>query len=85
MMSEIFKHAHALVETEYVGENTRIWAFAHVMKDAQIGKECNIGDHAFIETGVIVGDRVTIKNNVFLCEGVEVKDDVFIGPGVVSP
>jgi UDP-2-acetamido-3-amino-2,3-dideoxy-glucuronate N-acetyltransferase len=32
------------------------------MKGAVIGRDCNIGDHAFVETGARIGDRVTLKN-----------------------
>lgn len=78
----IFVHAQALCESEQVGEGTRIWAFAHVMKGAVVGRDCNIGDHAFLEAGARIGDRVTIKNQVVVWDGVEIDDDVFVGPGV---
>ena len=54
---DCYIHEKALVETDTIGDGTRIWAFAHVMADVVIGKECNIGDHAFIESGVRIGDR----------------------------
>jgi acetyltransferase-like isoleucine patch superfamily enzyme len=79
----IFVHRLALCESEHVGDGTRIWAFAHVMSDAQVGQNCNIGDHVFIESGAIVGDRVTLKNGVVLCEGVEIEDDAFVGLNVL--
>jgi len=79
---DIFVHPRALCESEQVGPGTRIWAFAHVMKGAVIGRDCNIGDHAFIEAGARIGDRVTIKNQAMVWDGVEVGDDVFVGPGV---
>jgi UDP-3-O-[3-hydroxymyristoyl] glucosamine N-acyltransferase len=47
---------------------------------AQIGADCNICDHTFIENDVIVGDRVTVKCGVQLWDGVRIDDDVFIGP-----
>jgi acetyltransferase-like isoleucine patch superfamily enzyme len=75
-----FQHSTAIVETGCVGEGTRIWAFAHVLPGAKIGRECNICDHTFIEGGVIIGDRVTIKCGVQLWDGVRIEDDVFIGP-----
>jgi len=78
----VFVHGHALCESETIGAGTRIWAFAHVMKGAVVGRDCNIGDHAFIETGARIGDRVTIKNQAMLWDGVEIGDDVFVGPGV---
>jgi acetyltransferase-like isoleucine patch superfamily enzyme len=76
----MFKHRAAIVETDCVGEGTRIWAFAHVLAGAKIGRDCNICDHTFIENNVVVGDRVTIKCGVQLWDGVSVEDDVFIGP-----
>jgi acetyltransferase-like isoleucine patch superfamily enzyme len=78
-----FVHPHALCESDTIGERTRIWAFAHVMKGARIGEDCNIGDHAFVESGVVIGDRVTVKNGVAIWDGVEIDDDVFLGPNCV--
>jgi UDP-2-acetamido-3-amino-2,3-dideoxy-glucuronate N-acetyltransferase len=52
------------------------------MKGAVVGRDCNIGDHAFIESGARIGDRVTIKNQAMVWDGVEIGDDVFVGPGV---
>lgn len=75
-----FKHPTALVESSSVGEGTRIWAFAHVLAGARIGRDCNICDHTFIENDVVVGDRVTIKCGVQLWDGLRIEDDVFIGP-----
>jgi UDP-2-acetamido-3-amino-2,3-dideoxy-glucuronate N-acetyltransferase len=78
-----FVHPKALVETDDIGDHTRVWAFAHVMKDASIGAECNIGDHAFVESGVRLGNNVTVKNGVSIWQGVEIGDDVFLGPNCV--
>lgn len=78
-----FLHPAALCESSQVGNRTRVWAFAHVMAGARIGSDCNIGDHAFIESGAVLGDRVTVKNNVMVWSGVTIEDDVFIGPGVI--
>lgn len=66
-----------------MGAGTRVWAFAHVMDGAVVGEECNIGDHAFVESGAVVGRRVTVKNGVMIWDRVTVRDDVFLGPGVV--
>lgn len=80
--ANIYVHPQALCEATAVGENTRVWAFAHVLPGATIGKDCNICDHVFIENDVVVGDRVTIKCGVQLWDGLRVADDVFIGPNV---
>jgi acetyltransferase-like isoleucine patch superfamily enzyme len=77
---KFFKHAHALVESEDIGPDTRIWAFVHVLPGAKIGAECNICDHVFIENDVVIGDRVTIKCGVQIWNGLRIEDDVFIGP-----
>src|SRR5262245_13696359 len=80
--ANIYVHPQALCEASAVGENTRVWAFAHVLPGATIGKDCNICDHVFIENDVMIGDRVTIKCGVQLWDGLRVADDAFIGPNV---
>ncbi len=80
MTTDVFIHPQALCESKTIGAGTRIWAFAHVLPGAVIGKDCNICDQTFIENDVIVGDRVTIKCGVQLWDGLRVADDVFIGP-----
>ena len=80
---QVFIHPHAIVESDRIGDGTRIWAFAHVLKDAVIGRNCNIGDGAFIEGGAQIGDNVTVKNQCLIWEGVTIADNAFIGPNVV--
>jgi acetyltransferase-like isoleucine patch superfamily enzyme len=75
-----FKHETAIVESPCIGDGTRIWAFAHVLEGARIGRDCNICDHTFIENDVLLGDRVTVKCGVQIWDGVRIEDDVFIGP-----
>lgn len=74
-------HPQALVDDgATIGAGTRIWAFAHVLSGAVIGRDCNICDHVLIEGGVRIGDRVTVKSGVQLWDGATLEDDVFIGP-----
>ncbi len=75
-------HPNALVETENVGDNSRIWAFVHILKGAKIGKNANICDNCFIENEVLIGDDVTVKCGVYIWDGVTIEDKVFVGPGV---
>ena len=83
-MNSFYQHPAALIdEGASVGFGTRIWAFAHIVKGAVVGQDCNICDHTFIEGGVKVGDRVTVKCGVYLWDGLIVEDDVHIGPGAV--
>ncbi len=83
MKTGFFQHPTAIVESAAVGAGTRIWAFAHVLKGARIGRHCNIGDHCFVEGGARIGDNVTVKNGVALWEGVVVHDNAFLGPCAV--
>lgn len=80
---DVFVHPTALVESADVGAGTRVWAYAHIMDGATVGRECKIGDHTFVESGAVVGDRVTIKNGCLIWHGVVLGNEVFVGPGVV--
>jgi UDP-2-acetamido-3-amino-2,3-dideoxy-glucuronate N-acetyltransferase len=80
---EVFAHPTAIVESDDVGAGTRIWAYAHVLPGASIGRDCNVGDHCFVEGGASVGDAVTLKNGTAVWEGVTLEDGVFVGPGAV--
>ena len=79
----VFVHEHGLCESDDVGPGTRIWAFAHVLAGAKIGRDCNICGGAFVENGAVLGDRVTVKNGVLIWDGVEIGDDCFLGPSAV--
>jgi acetyltransferase-like isoleucine patch superfamily enzyme/dTDP-4-dehydrorhamnose 3,5-epimerase-like enzyme len=79
---DVFVHEKALCESEEIGAGTRVWAFAHLLPGAVIGRNCNICDHVFIENDVVVGDDVTIKSGVQLWDGIRLGNRVFIGPNV---
>ena len=79
----VYVHPQGLCESDDVGAGTRVWAFAHVLPGAVVGADCNVCDHAFIETGARLGDRVTVKNAVLVWDGVTVEDDVFLGPNML--
>ena len=82
MAESCYVHPKALVESAEIGPGTRVWAFVHVLKGAVLGKDCNIGDHCFIESGVTIGDDVVIKNGVSIWNGVSIENKVFVGPNV---
>lgn len=81
-MEGVMVHPTAIVETEEIGRETRIWAFTHIMRDVVVGENCNIGEHCFIESGARVGTNVTIKNGNMIWEGITIEDGVFVGPHV---
>ena len=82
MMNDVFIHPTAIVESDRIGKGTTIWAFTHVMRDVEIGEDCNIGEHCFLESGVIVGSHSTIKNGNILWEGVTLEEGIFVGSQV---
>jgi len=75
-----FRHPTALVESDAIGEGTRVWAFAHVLAGAVVGRDCNLGDHCYVEGGAVIGDAVTLKNSVAVWDGVTLERGVFVGP-----
>jgi acetyltransferase-like isoleucine patch superfamily enzyme len=75
-------HPTADVQAKSIGDGTTIWQFSIVLPGAQIGGDCNINCHVFIENDVIVGNNVTIKPGVQLWNGLRIEDGVFIGPNV---
>ncbi len=81
--ARFFAHPLALIETDDIGAHTRVWAFAHILKGAHVGSNCNIGEHCFIEGGASVGNHVTVKNGVSVWTRVTVEDNCFLGPQCV--
>jgi acetyltransferase-like isoleucine patch superfamily enzyme len=75
-------HHFADVQSSHVGDGSTVWQFVVILPGAQIGEDCNICSHCFIENDVIIGNRVTIKSGVQLWDGLRLGDNVFIGPNV---
>ncbi|MBD0777329.1 hypothetical protein HPE56_05960 [Maribacter sp. ANRC-HE7] len=79
---EAFIHPLADVQSECIGNETKVWQFSVILKNARVGSNCNINSHTFIENNVVVGNNVTVKCGVYLWDGMRIEDDVFIGPNV---
>ena len=75
-------HPLSDVQTQFIGQGTRVWQYAVILKDAKIGQDCNICAHTLIENDVVIGDNVTIKSGVYIWDGTTIEDNVFIGPCV---
>ena len=65
-----------------IGQRTRIWQFASVIRGTILGDDCNVAHGACLD-GPWFGDRCIICHNVAMGPGFKIGDDVFIGPGVV--
>jgi len=74
----------SIIESDCIGDGTKIWAFSHVCENASIGKGCTVGEGVYIGPGVKIGDRCKIQNHALIYKGVEIEDEVFIGPNVVT-
>jgi len=75
-------HALADVQSNKIGEGTRVWQFSVILPDALIGENCNINALTLIENDVVIGDCVTIKSGVQVWDGLRIAENVFIGPNV---
>ena len=79
----VFIHPMACTdETVSIGEGSRVWQFATVIKGTILGQGCNVGAGAVLE-GARFGVRCKIGPNVHVGPGFEIGDDVFIGSNVV--
>ncbi|AHG74146.1 WxcM-like protein [Mannheimia sp. USDA-ARS-USMARC-1261] len=77
-----FIHSLSDVQSKKIGQNTRIWQYSVILKDAIIGSNCNICAHTLIENDVVIGNNVTVKSGVFVWDGIRIGNNVFIGPNV---
>lgn len=78
----VYIHPSSDVQSNDIGEGTRVWQYVVILPGAKIGKNCNICSHCFIENDVVIGDGVTVKPMVAICDGVTIEDGAFIGPHV---
>lgn len=83
-MKDTFIHSTAIVETEQIGDNCKIWAYSHICKNAKIGNNVVIGEGVYVGPNVVIGDNCKIQNHSLLYDGVIIEDNVFIGPNVVT-
>lgn len=77
-------HPSAIVDPgATIGEDSRVWHFAHVCGGSVIGSGCSLGQNVFVGNRVRIGRNVKIQNNVSVYDNVVLEDDVFCGPSMV--
>jgi len=77
-------HETAIVDKgAQIGEDSRVWHWAHVCSGAIIGKGVSLGQNVFIGNKVRIGDKCKIQNNVSVYDNVILEDGVFCGPSMV--
>ncbi|MGH7639779.1 MAG: DapH/DapD/GlmU-related protein [Candidatus Dormibacteria bacterium] len=79
----IYVHPSAVVEDGVeLGEDVKVWHFAHVREGARIGARSQVGKSCYIDHDVRIGSGCKIQNFVSVYAGVTLEDDVFVGPSV---
>lgn len=70
-------------ENAVIGSGVKIWDYAHVRKNAEVGADTIISRNVQIDVGVHVGSGCKIQNGVSVYSGVTLENDVFVGPFAV--
>jgi len=79
-----YQHETAIVDDgATIGQDTRVWHWAHVCSGAVIGSEVSLGQNVFVGNKVSIGNNVKVQNNVSVYDNVHLEDDVFCGPSMV--
>jgi len=77
-------HPTAIVdEGAQIGDDSRVWHWAHVCSGAKIGQGVSLGQNVFVGNKVTIGDRCKIQNNVSVYDNVNLEEGVFCGPSMV--
>lgn len=77
-------HPTAIVEKKVdIGDGTKIWDSVHIRHGTRIGKECIIGEKAYVAYDVEIGNRVKINAMVYICTAVTIEDGVMISAGTI--
>jgi UDP-2-acetamido-3-amino-2,3-dideoxy-glucuronate N-acetyltransferase len=83
-MAKYYKHETAIVDDgAVIGDDSRVWHFAHVCGQAQIGTGVSLGQNVFVGNKVTIGNKCKIQNNVSVYDNVHLEDEVFCGPSMV--
>jgi len=78
------KHDTAIIDDgAVIGNDSRVWHWAHVCAGARIGKGVSLGQNVFIGNKVTIGDKCKIQNNVSVYDNVNLEEGVFCGPSMV--
>lgn len=78
----VFVHPCAQIDNGVtLGERSRVWQFASVIRKTKIGEDCSIASCATVD-GARLGNRCIVSHGAFINPGMEIGHDVFIGPHV---
>ncbi|MGB0937629.1 MAG: acyltransferase [Colwellia sp.] len=78
------QHETAIVDDgAVIGNDSRVWHWAHVCGGAQIGSGVSLGQNTFVGNKVTIGDKCKVQNNVSVYDNVHLEEGVFCGPSMV--
>ncbi|MGR6860399.1 acyltransferase [Aliivibrio salmonicida] len=79
-----YKHDTAIVDDgAEIGNDSRVWHWAHVCPGAKIGANVSLGQNVFVGNKVTIGNKCKIQNNVSVYDNVHLEEGVFCGPSMV--
>ena len=79
-----FKHETAIVDDgAVIGDDSRVWHWAHICSGARIGTKVSLGQNVYVGNKVSIGDKCKIQNNVSVYDNVYLEEGVFCGPSMV--
>ena len=82
-MNKVYVHPTVVIDkTAILGDGTKVWHFAHVRENAEIGRGCVLGYSVYVGKGVKIGNGVKLENRATIYAGVKIEDKVFVGPHV---
>jgi acetyltransferase-like isoleucine patch superfamily enzyme len=82
-VNKVYVHPTAVIDkTAVIGDGTKVWHFVHVRENAEIGRNCVLGDFVYVGIGVKIGNSVKLENRATVYGGVKIEDKVFVGPHV---
>jgi len=82
-VKNVYINPTAVVDkTAVIGEGTKVWHFVHVRENAEIGRNCVLGDFVYVGRRVKIGNGVKLENRATVYEGVKIEDKAFVGPHV---
>ena len=68
-------------DTVAIGEGSKVWQFASIIRGAKLGKFCNVASGACLD-GSSAGDYTKIGHNLAAGPGFQIGNHVFIAPNV---
>lgn len=78
-MGVTFIHPQAYVEDVLIGDGTKVWQFASIIRGSIIGRNCVIGSCSIVD-GADLGDHCLVSHGASINPGVVAGSEVFFGP-----